>query len=81
MSAWASRQSEPIADRVALEAEAAAIADRFADADVPLPPFWGGYLVTPETIEFWQHREDRLHDRLRYTRSHTGGWQLERLAP
>ena len=80
VSAWASRQSEPIADRVALEAEAAAIADRFADADVPLPPFWGGYLVTPESIEFWQHREDRLHDRLRYERAGSG-WTLRRLQP
>ena len=79
-SAWASRQSEPIADRVVLEAAAAAIADRFAGSDVPLPPFWGGYVVTPTAIEFWQHRDDRLHDRLRYERA-GAGWTLVRLQP
>ena len=57
------------------EAEAA-----FGDGDVPLPPFWGGYRVIPETIEFWLHRDDRLHDRVRYLR-HEGGWRRERLAP
>ena len=80
LSAWASRQSEPIADRIVLEAAAAAIADRFAGSDVPLPPFWGGYVVTPTAIEFWQHRDDRLHDRLRYERA-GAGWTLVRLQP
>ena len=79
-SAWASRQSEPIADRAALEEAAAATAARFAGDDVPLPPFWGGYLVTPTSIEFWQHRDDRLHDRLRYERAGEG-WTLTRLQP
>ncbi|HEV2993402.1 MAG TPA: pyridoxamine 5'-phosphate oxidase [Acidimicrobiia bacterium] len=79
-SAWASRQSEPVADRAALETAAAATAARFADDDVPLPPFWGGYLVTPTSVEFWQHRDDRLHDRLRYERA-GDGWTLTRLQP
>jgi pyridoxamine 5'-phosphate oxidase len=80
LSAWASQQSEPIADRASLEAAAAALADRFGDADVPLPPFWGGYLVAPDAVEFWQHRDDRLHDRLRYQRSGEG-WVRHRLQP
>jgi len=80
ISAWASRQSEPVADRATLEAAAAEVATRFEGDDVPLPPFWGGYLVAPETVEFWQHRDDRLHDRLRYRRDETG-WTLERLQP
>ncbi len=80
VSAWASHQSAPIADRAALEHAAAATAERYAGEDVPLPPFWGGYLVTPESIEFWQHRDDRLHDRLRYERA-GAGWALQRLQP
>jgi pyridoxamine 5'-phosphate oxidase len=80
VSAWASHQSAPIADRAALERAAAATAERYAGEDVPLPPFWGGYLVTPESIEFWQHRDDRLHDRLRYERA-GAGWALRRLQP
>ncbi len=80
ISAWASRQSEPIADRAALEAAAAEVGERFDGGDVPLPPFWGGYLVTPDTVEFWQHRDDRLHDRIRYRR-HESCWTTERLQP
>jgi pyridoxamine 5'-phosphate oxidase len=80
LSAWASRQSEPIADRPTLERAAGEIADRFGDEEVPLPPFWGGYLVTPDAVEFWQHRDDRLHDRLRYERSDEG-WVRQRLQP
>jgi pyridoxamine 5'-phosphate oxidase len=80
LSAWASRQSEPVADRAALEAAVEAARAQHADGDVPLPPFWGGYLVAPDEIELWQHREDRLHDRLRYRR-HAGGWAMERLQP
>jgi pyridoxamine 5'-phosphate oxidase len=80
ISAWASRQSEPIADRAALEAAAADVETRFAGGDVPLPPFWGGYLVAPDTVEFWQHRDDRLHDRLRYRRD-GDRWVIERLQP
>jgi pyridoxamine 5'-phosphate oxidase len=80
LSAWASQQSDPIADRESLEAAAAALAARFDDEDVPLPPFWGGYLVAPDAVEFWQHRDDRLHDRLCYLRSGEG-WVLQRLQP
>jgi len=81
ISAWASAQSEPIADRAALEARVREIEERFGDdGPVPLPPFWGGYLVTPTEVELWQHRDDRLHDRLRYTRA-GDAWTLERLQP
>jgi pyridoxamine 5'-phosphate oxidase len=80
LSAWASRQSEPVASRAVLEAEVAGVVARFADGEVPLPPFWGGYRVRPDEFEFWQHRDDRLHDRVRYGRA-TDGWVRERLAP
>jgi pyridoxamine 5'-phosphate oxidase len=80
LSAWASRQSVPVADRAALEAAASDLAARFGDDPVPLPPFWGGYLVAPDVVEFWQHRDDRLHDRLRYRRA-GGTWSRERLQP
>jgi pyridoxamine 5'-phosphate oxidase len=81
LSAWASRQSDPVASRDELEAEVALVAARFGDGDVPLPPFWGGYRVVPDEVELWEHREDRLHDRLRYRRDVGGGWKIERLAP
>ena len=84
LSAWASRQSETVGSRQQLEAAVAFQRERFGDdGDVPLPPFWGGYLVTPDDVEFWQHRDDRLHDRLRYRREPAagGGWVLERLQP
>jgi pyridoxamine 5'-phosphate oxidase len=80
LSAWASRQSQVVESREALEQRVAELADRFGEADVPLPPFWGGYRLVPETVEFWHHREDRLHDRLRYRRA-GGSWVIERLAP
>ena len=80
IGAWASAQSSVIADRAALEAAEAEIAARFADAEVPRPPFWGGYRLMPERVEFWQGRRDRLHDRLRFTRR-ADGWTIERLAP
>jgi pyridoxamine 5'-phosphate oxidase len=81
LSAWASHQSQPIGDRGALEEQLAAVEARFPDGDdVPLPPFWGGYRLTPEVFEFWVSRTDRLHDRVRYRRA-AGGWVIERLSP
>lgn len=80
IAAWASRQSEPLGSRDELTAAVAREEERFAEADVPLPPFWGGYLVRPESIEFWTHRDDRLHDRIRYRRA-PSGWVRERLGP
>ena len=82
LSAWASRQSEMVADRSQLEAAVETVQARFGDdGDVPLPPFWGGYVVEPDEVEFWQHRDDRLHDRLRYRRGDGGAWVIERLQP
>jgi pyridoxamine 5'-phosphate oxidase len=80
VSAWASPQSEPVPSRDELEEAAAEIDRDFAGEDVPLPPHWGGYRVVPETIELWEHRDDRLHDRVLYTREDRG-WRMERLAP
>jgi pyridoxamine 5'-phosphate oxidase len=80
LSALASRQSEPIESREVLEAAVAELAERYRNDDLPIPDDWGGYRVTPESYEFWQHREDRLHDRLLYTLA-GDGWKIERLAP
>jgi pyridoxamine 5'-phosphate oxidase len=80
IGAWASAQSSVIADRAALEAAEQQIAQRFAGGPVPRPPFWGGYRLVPERVEFWQGRTNRLHDRLRYI-CHAERWQIERLAP
>jgi pyridoxamine 5'-phosphate oxidase len=80
LSAWASHQSEVIDDRSSLEGAVDAVRARFPD-EIPLPPFWGGYLVEPDEVEFWQHRDDRLHDRLRYRRDPSAGWRIERLQP
>jgi pyridoxamine 5'-phosphate oxidase len=82
IGAWASRQSAVLADRATLDEAAAGVARRFGDGDIPRPPFWGGYRVVAASIEFWQGRHDRLHDRLRYRRAAAGsGWAIERLAP
>lgn len=80
LSAWASRQSRVVESRAVLEQRVTELDVRFGDGEVPPPPFWGGYRLVPEAIEFWHHREDRLHDRIRYRRVH-GGWHIERLAP
>jgi pyridoxamine 5'-phosphate oxidase len=81
IAAWASPQSSTLVDRHELLARVEETRARFAgDEEVPLPPFWGGYRVVPEVVEFWTHRDDRLHDRVRYRRS-TDGWGRERLAP
>jgi pyridoxamine 5'-phosphate oxidase len=80
LGAWASHQSEVIDARRILEARLAEMEERFAGKEVPLPPHWGGYVVRPNVIEFWQGRPNRLHDRFRYTRE-GNGWQLDRLAP
>ena len=81
LSALASPQSEVIASRRALEEAVEALAAKYEGAGVPLPRHWGGYRVIPQTIEFWLHRDNRLHDRIRYTRRPKGGWRIERLAP
>ena len=78
--AWTSQQSSVIASRGILEARYAAVAAEFAGREVPLPSHWGGYRVAPESLEFWQGRESRLHDRLRYV-LHAGLWRVERLSP
>jgi pyridoxamine 5'-phosphate oxidase len=79
LGAWASPQSRPIADRETLEA-AVAEAEARLGADPPLPAHWGGFIVRPRAYEFWQHRDDRLHDRFRYRRSRAR-WVVQRLAP
>lgn len=84
LGAWASRQSAVIGSREELERRYADLAARYPEGeDVPVPAFWGGYRVTPETVEFWQGRENRLHDRLRYRLAPESptGWSVERLAP
>ncbi|HWG47952.1 MAG TPA: pyridoxamine 5'-phosphate oxidase [Gemmataceae bacterium] len=81
LGAWASHQSEVIGGRELLEARARELAERFAEGEVPRPPFWGGFRVRPLAIEFWQGRPDRLHDRLRYQRVQPVGWRIERLSP
>ena len=80
VGAWASQQSEVVVDRAALEAAVAEQEARFAGADVPRPAGWGGFRLVPHEIEFWQHRHDRLHDRLRYRRV-GDAWRVERLQP
>jgi pyridoxamine 5'-phosphate oxidase len=79
IAAWASAQSEPVADRAALERALQQMSARHGDHP-PRPPHWGGYRLTPSVIEFWQGRENRLHDRLLYRRAESA-WTIERLAP
>ena len=80
LGAWVSDQSRVLTSRKALEIKLGEMKRKFADREVPLPKFWGGYRVTPATIEFWQGQPDRLHDRFQYVRE-GGGWKIQRLAP
>jgi pyridoxamine 5'-phosphate oxidase len=80
LGAWASPQSHPLTSRDELDERYAAAEARFAGAEVPLPPFWGGYRLVPTAIELWQNRPNRLHDRARYERD-GAGWTRARLAP
>ena len=80
LAAWASNQSETVPDRAALEARWHELEKKFPN-DIPLPPNWGGFILKPRRIEFWQGRPSRLHDRFSYTRQADDSWKLERLAP
>jgi pyridoxamine 5'-phosphate oxidase len=79
LGAWVSTQSEVIADRAVIEARFKVFEQKYP-VEVPLPPFWGGYVLSPTELEFWQGRPDRLHDRFRYTKQ-SDGWWIDRLAP
>ena len=81
LSAWASQQSAPLSSRTELERRVAELAAKYRGQTIPAPPNWGGYRVAPEMIEFWQGRANRLHDRLRYSRTTDGTWKIERLSP
>jgi len=80
IGAYTSQQSRVLEQREQLDARLAATGERFAGQDIPLPDYWGGYVVLPRTIEFWQGRANRVHDRLRYVRD-GNGWSIERLEP
>jgi len=82
LGSWASRQSTVLSSRAELERRDAELAKRWPEGtEIPVPPFWGGLLVVPETVEFWQGRPDRLHDRLRYRHEESDRWIIERLSP
>ena len=81
VAAWVSSQSHGLSSRQALMQKFAEMKKKFGEGKIPLPSFWGGYRVVPSEIEFWQGRENRLHDRFMYTQQEDGGWAIERLAP
>src|SRR5689334_6807837 len=81
LAAWASDQHGAVPDRAALERQFRECAAKFPGDDVPLPPYWGGYVLAPDEIQFWQGRPNRLHDRFRYLKQSSGQWHIERLAP
>src|SRR5438552_4094578 len=81
LSAWASKQSQVVDARQILDSRLEQMKERYYTGEIPLPPHWGGYRVNPDTIEFWQGRPNRLHDRFRYSRQPEGAWKIDRLAP
>ncbi len=81
LGAWVSKQSTVVPDRAFLETRLADVEKQFANRDVETPPYWGGYLLTPTRIEFWQGRPNRLHDRFQYLKQPDGSWRIERLSP
>lgn len=81
LGAWASRQSAPVADRAQLERQYRDAEARFAGRDVPRPEFWGGYVLVPRRMEFWQNAPSRMHDRICYRRDDAGAWARTRLSP
>ncbi len=81
LAAWVSRQSKKVKDRAELERKWAELETEYAQKDVPRPPYWGGYVLSPERVEFWQGGPNRLHDRLQYTRQPDNQWIIERLSP
>lgn len=81
LGAWVSQQSKVISSRSILEMKLAEMKQKFKEGKVPLPDFWGGYRIVPESFEFWQGRKSRLHDRLLYTPNESGDWKIERMAP
>ena len=81
IGAWASPQSRVVPSRAFLEEKERALEAEYAGRDAPRPPHWGGYVLKPRCVEFWQHRDSRLHDRVRYTLEASGEWRVERLGP
>ena len=81
LAAWVSRQSEVVSDRHYLESHMKRLERNYAVHEVPMPPYWGGYVLSPRRVEFWQGRPNRLHDRLVYTKQENNTWKIERLAP
>ncbi len=81
LAAWVSKQSRVIAGRNALETGLKQMMEKYRNVEIPLPPCWGGFLLSPATIEFWQGRPNRLHDRFRYRKKFSNRWIIERLSP